>query len=504
MHVLDRDIHINNALISSLARNASNAYSQLQIEELLLEQANLCSIHLTTAESYINSVERNVDRLLNHKVPHDFLSMPDLYSHLGSINQSLAVHGVSLIPLSYPDTISLSTSFVVQNGIVHIFIHFPVTSNPLLNVFEYISTPFVHYDTGISASLLTPSNHILAISDHGFVELTDFGRCVKITTDISRCPSFQVLRTDWHNSCLVSLFLQNTSQITKACPSTPFTLPFYAVSLSHTQFFFYSSAPSVGKVECGLHNSMLPIPAGKSVVTVPEHCSLEAGNIRLYPDIEADTKDLIQLSIDPSFPSSLYLRDVDETDLIQFNASLYGNIVEVPTLSDLPLSINDHLTLGSIITAAVCVTLLAGCVAYWVCRQKPKQGTTVTVTTGASPARRDSQESRPRRRRNSELEAWVTQPPEFPMTDIPRSHVANPLVTGTRPKIGPPRPPKPDVKVVYKNIDPNDESDKAIEITKPLLHPEPSISCLSLTDTKSDIVNEKTIDVRSDVRAKEI
>ena len=422
LHILEKDVRINNRLLASLASNASRAISQVRLEEEILEQCNLCSMHAANVNRYSLLVQRNLDRLSRHLIPYDLVQFRDLSSNLPLINRTLGIGGACTTISSVKQLYNLKASYAVKAGVLHFYLHLPVTSAPRLRLFEYVPVPLIHYvSSGPTAAIITPKERYLAISEGEvtsattYMHLSSMDTCSQEDGGIWSCPFTPVLRRNLKDSCLIALFTRNIMQMHATCQASIYDPPFFAVQLTHDQFFFYAQRHEIGNVKCGRKDtSTFTLPSGKSLVQVPPHCSILVGDVELYAQTIDTTEDLVTLAINPYFPQEL-LEKLPREPEFKFDPGKYGNLIDIPEEDFAPLDIPAHfwVTMAGVVGLAAVVVILICCY-VWRSKKGASSNTIVNISpptlsaTSATPVNTNPDppavSRRPARRPSEEVE----------------------------------------------------------------------------------------------------
>ena len=254
IHILDKDVHTNNMMISSLGQNLELFETAVQKEMMLLEQCQLCAAHAESVDRYITKIEEGIDLLLQHKFPINLINFTSVLNELPNINQALSSRGIRLLVSTPADLLNIRTSYAVEGDIVHIFLHLSQTTAPPLSVYRYIATPTIAYDKGVAhPSVITPnSTYLLLNNDHTlFAEWNSLKHC-HFEGTVRYCSDSAIIRADITNSCLYGMFAGDDNIVRRRCAVRPFTRPFFVAQLTPHRFLFFATNSNTGRIVCSV------------------------------------------------------------------------------------------------------------------------------------------------------------------------------------------------------------------------------------------------------------
>ena len=265
--IVKRQHHITGILqshevsIHNIEHNVDQIKEDFKRTVMVIEDIDAMSAFLDTEiiiSKAMSELHRMVDciisgteHLLLHRLPLCFTNTSNLEKAHKSLTRDAHKRMLSPIPIHIASYLQLETSFILEQDMLHIFVHVPLSDHSQnLELLRFYSVPIA-----ISPSLhmqLDTQEKYLALNKEGFhTTLTDFAlsKCKKYA-DILLCDEPLILKKKIDSTCLGSIYSQNFTNLQQKCPVVFFEATEMIDTISANEFMIYTQEPQTLRIAC--------------------------------------------------------------------------------------------------------------------------------------------------------------------------------------------------------------------------------------------------------------
>lgn len=387
--VIDRQHHITDILqehevsIHNVQHNLDNIKRELTtaimvIEDIAAMQAFLeAEIQISKAmeelHRMVECISLGTERLLTHRLPFCFTNTTNLIKAHERLSKEASTRGLSPIQTSMTAYLQYEISFIIQNKLLHIFIHVPLSDQSKhLELLKFFSVP-IPISPGFHMQIET-KQQFLAISKEGFhttISNQVLDQCRQFR-EIYFCPLPLILKRRFSDTCLGSIYKQNYTNLQQKCPVVFFEANEIIEIFTPNTFMMYTKNPQTIQINCNQKTNQ-------------QHIAIKSSQqIKLGKGCTATTEDNIfqtgfDISIDDTIQRWPTIWNISNI-LFDVNAHTLHDIIKKLNLIDsTPTPIRDiqkmvwmnshqNFNLGLSIVIAIIALLIIGGVTYLIIR----------------------------------------------------------------------------------------------------------------------------------------
>jgi len=280
----ERNIFMLNMTLSNIER-ARQDWGSFTKVSLMMEQ---CEIVGEESLRLIDKAYVILNSLNDRKVPSEVLLHLNLTQEMAKIKAQISSYGYSPISDNPYDLLTAETSYqTYSNSSIVIYMHMPI-GKETMELYQHIPMP-LHPSLSNETVMMNHDRAYLAISHDRtkFRELQSITPC-KYFGNSFYCPGMNIMQLNSKESCLASLFREETSQVSQVC--TFVEGPAHAVyeQLSDTEYFV--SAPQTISVRtvCDGKSQGTKQLRGRVAINIPHGCAIIASNFAITPEVSVE------------------------------------------------------------------------------------------------------------------------------------------------------------------------------------------------------------------------
>ncbi|CAB4045241.1 Hypothetical predicted protein, partial [Paramuricea clavata] len=315
-----------NSLISHVERTTNaltrhiTKLTEYTIKELLAAAKMNIQLLTQTYRAELTDFLTALTALMESKTSPFLLDPKNLKQAYSQLCQSALLQGMRPL-INDPGIVYKSqTDTLIRNNTISVFIHIPLYTGTLMDLFHYIPTP-IFLQSPLAIQIM-PDHQYLALDSakalaKEFTQM-ELDQCTKLG-EIFHCSKKNILRRDLKQICLYNLYQQQISSIKKNCPIKVKQIPFMARQLKENIFQLSASNKTQITTTCRDQPPNITIIQGNSILKLTEKCptaTTEAYVFHYNPYIVVNAK-LISLPILINTTAWLQPLQLDITDVTQ-------------------------------------------------------------------------------------------------------------------------------------------------------------------------------------------
>ena len=223
-------------------------------------------------------MQSGLQQLLNHRIPICFLNNTQIKISLGKLFKSAAAQHLQPISVHLAAFLQYDTSFLFEEGRIHIFVHVPLfDNNKVLDILQFHNAPTQISD--LLALKLSPVDDILAVGKDGLhtsmshtdlTSMTKYGHMYFSDTALT-------LNIQLNTSCLGMIYSQDFHNIKSICPAKFLETDEQFTNVGPGEYIFYTSNPQTIQIRCQSGVKHLAVEHTEKI-RLPDNCEVKSKN----------------------------------------------------------------------------------------------------------------------------------------------------------------------------------------------------------------------------------
>lgn len=276
-------------IIDELTAMSSIHEAELQISRALDELHRM-----------IDCITSGTERLFTHRLPICFTNMSNMEAAHFRLIHNAKLSGLEPVPNSVAYYFQMETSFILDSGLLHIFVHVPLSDySRNLELMEFYSVPIaltstLHMEFGTEQKYLAVGTGALHSDGlHAMVHGATLDKCLRFS-GIYFCDTPMILSKHLRTSCLGAIYSQNFTHLEKKCRVGFFNAEEFIDPISANEFMIYTHKPQTIQVTCKMGRKKHIAVQTSHLLKLEQGCAVSTDHHLFSTGFDVNIKEEIQ------------------------------------------------------------------------------------------------------------------------------------------------------------------------------------------------------------------